>query len=116
MEGSMRVKFVIAIAAACLTACATTNSNLSVDNSAELSFAKQPSPGGLPGRFTQIDTQELRSVGASVRVPAGRHTVTYTCPDTVTLDAYPVVTAKFVAGKRYALSCEANKPGSITER
>ena len=112
----MRADFVIAIAVACLTACATTYSNLSVDNSAELSFAKQPSPGGLPGRFAQIDTQKLGGVSSSVRVPAGRHTVTYTCPDTVTLDAYPTVTAKFVAGRRYALSCEANKPGSITER
>ena len=103
-------------AAVPLTACMTAGPALGTDNSAELSFAKQPSPGGMPGYFSALDGKELPNSDTSIRMPAGKHTISYSCPDTITLDTHPTVRATFAAGRSYVLTCEANQPGSVTER
>lgn len=51
-----------------------------------------------------------------IGVPVGKRTITYTCPDILTLDTYPVVQAEFAAGQSYLLECDADSPGVIRAR
>ena len=99
-----------------LASCASIPEHLDVTNSAQLSFATSASAGGLPGRFTSLDGKRIEGNPISIRVPVGRHTIEYNCPDTITMDTYPTVSATFVAGRSYVLRCEANEPGVVTER
>lgn len=102
----------IALAAA----CATTPATLDDTNSAELAFAQPGSLGGMPGRFTALDGKRIPGFSESVRVPAGKHTVEYNCPDTITMDTYPTVKARFEPGRRYVLECGSNGADRIVER
>lgn len=85
--------------------------------SAELAFADPGSPGGLAGTFSAIDGERLADVtaGAPIRVPAGEHTIEYSCPDRIAMGQWPTVRATFVAGRRYALDCAADSPAVVRE-
>ncbi|MDY0023035.1 hypothetical protein [Arenimonas caeni] len=98
------------------TACASTPATLDESNSAELAFADPGSPGGLPGRFTALDGRHIAGLPAVIRVPAGKHTIEYNCPDTITMDTYPTVKSNFEAGRSYVLECTSGGSGRIVER
>lgn len=97
-------------------ACASTPAKLDENNSAELAFAQPGSPGGMPGRFTRLDGKRIEGFVELMRVPAGKHTIEYNCPDTITMDAYPTVKADFEAGRSYVLECTATGNGRVVER
>jgi hypothetical protein len=101
---------------ALLSACASAPVALDANNSAGLGFVNPGSPGGLKGRFMAIDGKRIEGSPESIRVPAGKHTIEYGCPDTITVDEQPTVKAEFAAGRNYVLACAANQPGVITER
>ena len=99
-----------------LAGCVTSSKVLDTTNSAELAFAKNGSPRGVPGSFDSIDGKSISGRPTNIQVPAGKHTIGYSCPDVLSVDTQTSVKAKFTAGKNYLLQCDANKPGVIIER
>jgi hypothetical protein len=83
-----------------LAGCATTDSS----TSATLLFTGQDKMG-LPGGIVQIDSRPNPPENRVVVVAPGRRTVTYHCPDVVTVDSRPTITATFEAGRTYELVC-----------
>ena len=85
--------------------CATMGASAS---SATLLFPGQAQMW-LPGGIVQIDRQPNPPANRTVAVAPGRRTVTYHCPDVVTVDGPPTITATFEAGKTYELVCTGAK-------
>jgi ABC-type Fe3+-hydroxamate transport system substrate-binding protein len=83
-----------------LSGCATTGSS----TSATLLFTGQDRMG-LPGGIVQIDSRPNPPEKRVLEVAPGRRTVTYHCPDVVTVDSPPKITATFEAGRTYELVC-----------
>ena len=85
-------------------------------SSAELGFSRTAAPGGLSGRFDSIDGKRLDGSPLTIHVAPGAHVIGYSCPDVISVDSQTVVTASFVAGRRYVLDCSANVPGVVREQ
>lgn len=113
----MRMQIAVGVLLAALSAACVSNGwEPGPGHSAELGFARQHAPGSLPGRFTRLDGRAIPDAPMVIRVPVGKHTIEYTCPDVLTLDTYPMVQAEFTAGRSYVLECDADSPGVIRER
>ena len=63
-----------------------------------------------------MDGRPVPETPAVIRLAPGRRTIGYWCPDTITVDGPPTVTATFEPGKVYVLHCEANEPAVVTEQ
>ncbi len=105
-----------AIASLCtvLAACSTVPAEFSAP--AELAFADTGAATGMPGSILAIDGKALPGRPSSAQVPAGRRTISFWCPNTVTLDTPPQVTGQFTSGTSYVLSCSANSEAVISRR
>lgn len=106
----------VVLLAALAVGCVSSGEQPGPDYSAELAFAREHAPGSLPGRFTRLDGRAIPGEPMVIRVPVGRHSIEYTCPDVLTLDTYPTVRAEFTAGLRYVLECDADSPGVVRVR
>lgn len=73
-------------------------------------------PGGMQGSFRTLDGKAIPSTPATLEVHAGKRMIGYWCPDTITMDAPPTVTATFETGKSYVLHCAANQPAKVVEQ
>jgi hypothetical protein len=107
-------RFVAILFVGMAAGCAGAGPMLGPGNSADLGFSK-PAASGFQGRFTKLDGRAIPNGPTVIRVPSGRHTIEYTCPDVLTLDTYPTVRAEFTAGRSYALECGANAPGVVRD-
>ena len=96
--------------------CVTASGVLDPTNSAELTFAKASSPGGLRGSFDSLDGRRFEGSPLTIRVPEGTHVVEYSCPDVLSMDFQASIEASVIAGHRYLLYCSANEPGAVRER
>ncbi len=88
-----------------LAGCASVPAELTQHNSAHLVFANQAAASGIPGWFSAIDGRQISGTPTAIRVPPGTHTISYSCPDHITLDQHPTVRGTFRAGAEYALEC-----------
>jgi hypothetical protein len=113
----MRTKLIaVVLLATSTSACVGTGAVPGPENSASLEFARAHAEGGLAGQFIRIDGRDVADKSMAIRVPAGRHTIEYACPDVLTVDARPTVRADFVAGRSYVLECDAQTEGVVRER
>lgn len=83
---------------------------------ATLAFAKPGTTKGFLGSFRTLDGRSVPDTPAVISLAPGRRTVGYWCPDTITMDGPPTVTATFEPGKAYVLHCAANQPAVVTEQ
>lgn len=83
---------------------------------ATLAFARPAAAGELPGRFTRLDERSIVGAPSRIQVPAGKHTIAYQCPNTISVDALPTVRATFVAGGDYVMECDGEGAGNVVVR
>ncbi len=113
MENFMRratFAFVYLVLAACSSAPSAHSA------SAWLEFSDAGTASGLPGSIRAIDGRVVPGSPSSAQVPAGRRTISFSCPNTVALDEPPQVTADFVKNESYVLTCSTNSKATITRR
>ena len=99
-----------------VSACVGIPAELGASNSASLVFLNEADAAHFPGWFSAIDNGQISGTPAAIRVPAGVHTISYSCPGTITMDRHPTVRGDFRAGTAYALECRTTQPARILER
>ena len=83
--------------------------------SAHVTFANDGKASGMAGSFRSVDGKAVEGNPAGIDVKPGSRVIGYICPDTITLDGPPTVSAEFLPGKSYLLECDAHS-AKITEK
>ena len=82
---------------------------------AHLSFADDGKAKELPGSFRSVDGKALQGNPETITVEPGSRVIGYTCPNFITMDGPPTVSAEILPGKHYVLACDAKGNATITE-
>ena len=83
--------------------------------SAHVYFANDGKASGMAGVFRSVDGKPLEGNPDTISVEPGSRVIGYNCPDTITMDGPPTVSAELLPGKTYVLQCDANS-AKITEK